>query len=512
MTRALAALLAGLAFPALAQPLPADVAQALRPYDEFRPHVLWSWHPDGREMVVGRRSGANEEVHRVEAPGAAPQPLGAGGKALAAAYQPTHGNYLVFIAEGAEGSRRLQRYDVASASASPLSPGDEQAMEFTWNPSGDRIAYATVSEDPRSPARTHTTLRIVDPKRPATERRLARLDGRWKDLRFSADGRRLALTQEVSTRDSRIWVMEVANAKRRRVTRLDARSPATWRSPAFSRDGRALFALSDRASDFRRLVLVPIGGGAERVLTSHLRFDVDDYALSYEAGLLAFVTNENGAHVMRFIDLATLKEQPRPPLLDGVIGGLAWRPKAREIGFHITSARSAGDVVSYDAKTNQLTRWTNGNSPGVNTREFAEPRLVRWKSFDGREVTGLLYAPPARFPGKRPVIVDHRAGPGSQWRAGFLGRANYVVGELGVAILRPNVRGSAGFGKSFLELGAGARRDDARKDIASLLEWIGQQPGLDESRTLVVGSGVSRQPDDDGFLHAAIDFARRVAP
>ena len=143
-------------------------------------------------------------------------------------------------------------------------------------------------------------------------------------------------------------------------------------------------------------------------------------------------------------------------------------------------------------------------------RGFAEPQVVKWKAADGHESTGLLYMPPQRFSGKRPVIVDHRAGPGSQWRAGFLGRANYVLGELGVAILRPNVRGSSGFGKSQAALGAGSLRGDAARDITGLLEWIGRQPALDESRTLVVGAGIAGEPDDEAFIAAAVDFARRV--
>ncbi|HEX5633221.1 MAG TPA: hypothetical protein VFX50_08335, partial [Gemmatimonadales bacterium] len=100
MKRLLAALLVALAWPASGQDFPAEVAAALRPYDEFRSHALWSWHPDGRELLVRRRVGAAEQVHRVEGPGVAPQPLTTGGKAFAAAYQPTRGDSFAFIAAG----------------------------------------------------------------------------------------------------------------------------------------------------------------------------------------------------------------------------------------------------------------------------------------------------------------------------------------------------------------------------------------------------------------------------
>ena len=484
------------------QPLPAEVVQALRPYADFRAYTLQSWHPNGREVLVARRD--TRDLHRVDSPGGDLKPVAVEGRVLAAAFQPANGDSLVYLAEGTDGSRRLYRHEVSGASAA-VSPADEQAMEFRWNPAGDRVAYATVSENPASAVRTRTTVRMVDPANPSSEKLVGQLEGRWKELRFASDGKRLALTQEVSPTESHLWIMDVATGTRRRVTRPEGKATGTFSSPAFSRDGRSLFALSDRGSEYRRLVVIPASGGAARSLTSHLNYDIDAYAASDDAGLIAFVTNEGGSHVMRFLDLATLKEQPRPSLLDGVIGGLAWRPKSREIGFHVSSARSAGDVFSYEAKANQVTRWTNGNAQGVNIREFAEPQRIKWKGADGREMTALLYAPPARFTGKRPVIVDHRAGVGSQWRTGFLGRANYIVGELGVAIIRPNVRGSSGFGKAFAALPS----QDGQKDIAALLEWIGRQPSLDESRTLVVGTGAAGQPDEDGFMAAAVDFARR---
>jgi dipeptidyl aminopeptidase/acylaminoacyl peptidase len=129
------------------------------------------------------------------------------------------------------------------------------------------------------------------------------------------------------------------------------------------------------------------------------------------------------------------------------------------VGFTIRSAKSAGDVFSYDVKTNKATRWTNGNNRELNTSEFVEPRLARWKTFDGREISGFVYQPPAKFTGKRPVIVNIHGGPEAQARPGFIGRNNYFVNELGIAMIYPNVRGSSGFGKTFLKLDNGRKRE-----------------------------------------------------
>jgi dipeptidyl aminopeptidase/acylaminoacyl peptidase len=191
----------------------------------------------------------------------------------------------------------------------------------------------------------------------------------------------------------------------------------------------------------------------------------------------------------------------------GLISGLEWRPKSNEIAFSMGSARSAGDVFSYDVKTNKTTRWTNGNNPDLNTNDFAEPRLARWKSFDGLEITGFVYAPPAKFTGKRPVIINIHGGPEAQYRPGFLGRWNYLINELGIAVVFPNVRGSSGFGKTFLKLDNGMKREDSVKDIGALLDWIKQQPDLDGDRIMVTGGSYG------GYMTfaSAVHFSDRIA-
>jgi dipeptidyl aminopeptidase/acylaminoacyl peptidase len=492
-------------------PIAGEIVTKVRPYGEFRPHGLWSWSPKGREMLVRRRLEATNQVHLLTQPGATPLPLTDFPDAVfSASFQPTRGDYFVFLmGEGGNEVYRLHRYDFSTRATTALSPEGERATTIAWNRAGDRIAYATVLIDRNNPDRTaRTTLHIVDPAKPASDRVVARFEGGgWNGFRFSEDGKRLAIVEFISVNESHLWVMDLATGKRRRVTRAGGKEPVAYRNPRFSKDGRSLFATSDRDSEFHRLVLIPLEGAPERVLTPNIKFDVEDLELSFDAGMAAFLTNENGSSVLRFLDLVTLKEQPRPPLIDGVIGGLEWRPKSREIGFHITSARSAGDVFSYDVKENQLTRWTNGNNPEVNTRELAEPTIVRWKSFDAREITGLLYRPPARFSGKRPVMIQIHGGPASQARPVFLGRNNHLIADLGIAMIYPNVRGSSGFGKTFLKLDDGMSREDSVRDIGALLDWIATQPDLDASKVLIAGGSYG------GYMSLAcsVRFADRIA-
>jgi dipeptidyl aminopeptidase/acylaminoacyl peptidase len=492
-------------------PIGAEIEKKLHPYGEFRPHGMLSWHPIRREMLVRRRLNATYQVHLVAEPGTTPQPLTDFPDAVAdASYQPTTGRYFVFPrGEGGNEVFRISRYDIATREVTPLSPEGERAGSLAWTRQGDRIVYTTLPIDRNNPdRRVRTSVHVVDPLRPQTDRVLAKMDGGgWSRFSFSEDGKRLAFIEYISANESYVWVMDVATGKKRRVTPPAKGETVFYGETHFSKDGKGLFSVSDRGSEYRRLVYIPLTGGKERVLTSRLNYDVQDYDVSFDSNRIAFTTNENGSDVLRFIDLATFKELPRPPLFQGVIGGLAWRRKSDEVAFHIGSARTAGDVFSYDYKANQLTRWTNGNNPEVNTSDFVEPRLVKWKSFDGLEIAGFHYQPPARFEGKRPVIINIHGGPEGQARPTFIGRNNYFVSELGVAMIYPNVRGSSGFGKTFLKLDNGMKREDSVKDIGALLDWIKEQPDLDASRVLVVGGSYG------GYMTfaCAFHFADRIA-
>ena len=492
-------------------PISAEIAKKLAPYGEFRPHGMLSWNPVKREMLIQRRLFATNQAHLVAEPGVNPRPLTDFPDAVSAArFEPSTGEYIVFTrGEGGNETYRLFRQELASKAVTPLTSDRERVSSFSWSRKGDRIAYGSQPVDRNNPERrARTTLHLMDPLDPQSDRVLATFDGGgWGDFTFSEDGKRLVFIEYISANESYVWVMDVATGRKRRVTPPRRGETVAYRTPRFTRDAKGIFVVSDRGGEFRQLVLLPAAGGNERALTSHVPYDVDEYALSLDANRIAFTTNENGSSVLRFIDATTLKEQPRPPLVQGLIGGLEWRPRSTEVGFHMSSARSAGDVFSYDVRTNQVTRWTNGNNPDLNTREFVEPRLVKWKSFDGREITGFHYHPPAKFTGKRPVIVNIHGGPEAQYRPGFMGHNNYFVNELGVAMIFPNARGSSGFGKTFLKLDNGMKREDSVKDIGALLDWIREQPDLDGDRIMVTGRSYG------GYMTfaSAVHFSDRIA-
>jgi dipeptidyl aminopeptidase/acylaminoacyl peptidase len=227
--------------------------------------------------------------------------------------------------------------------------------------------------------------------------------------------------------------------------------------------------------------------GKVTYLTSQIPWDVEEFALTRDGKRLAYVTNEEGVAVLRVRDTTTGTETKVQGLALGDIGAIKWHDNGKDLAFSMASARSPSDVYSYDAATGKVERWTESETGGLNAQTFSEPELVRWKSFDGKTISGFFYKPGARFTGKRPVLVQIHGGPEGQARPGFLSRNNYYLNELGVAVVYPNVRGSTGFGKTFTQLDNGFLREDTIKDIGALLDWIGTRPDLDASRIMITG-------------------------
>jgi dipeptidyl aminopeptidase/acylaminoacyl peptidase len=160
-----------------------------------------------------------------------------------------------------------------------------------------------------------------------------------------------------------------------------------------------------------------------------------------------------------------------------VIGGLRWHPDGKQLAFTLSSARSPADAYVLDVRAKKtIERWTESEVGGLDPDSFSEPTLIKWKSFDEREIPGLYYKPPARFTGKRPVVVVIHGGPEGQSRPGSSAATTTSSNELGVALIYPNVRGSTGYGKSYVRLDNGELREDSVKDIGALLDWIAASP------------------------------------
>jgi len=466
--------------------IPASIAESVGAYTEFRSAAFAGWHPTRREALILTRFGDTNQVHEVRMPGGARRQLTFFPERITSASWPRRsGDYFVFTKDrGGDEFWQVFRTDVATGTTVLVSDGGRSQNQLgPWSHKGDRMAFSSTRRNGAD-----RDIYVVDPRDPSSTRLVLELQGGgWGPLDWSPDDSKLAVIEYLSINESYLWIADVASGERRLLTPKGGAAPVAYGGAQFSRDGKGLYVTTDRDAEFMRLAYVDLATGAHRYLTPDLQWDVEEFDVAPDGRSIAFVTNEDGASILHRIDTDSGESLPVPPLPVGVVGALEWHQSGRELGLSLSSARSPSDVYSVDFAAQRVERWTEGETGGINAAAFAEPEIVRWKSFDGRMISGLLYKPPARFAGPRPVVVNIHGGPEAQSRPNFLGRTNYLLDQLGVAIIFPNVRGSTGFGKTFAKLDNGRLREDSVRDIGALLDWIRSRPDLDAARVMVTG-------------------------
>jgi dipeptidyl aminopeptidase/acylaminoacyl peptidase len=466
-------------------PIPSAIAEGASRYAEFRFASLLDWHPERRELLISTRFGDAAQIHAVRMPGGARTQLTFFADRVAGArYGPAAGGYFVFAKDVGGGEwYQLYRYELATGAIALLTDGRSRNVGVRFARGGHRFAYASTRRTGQD-----TDIWVMDATSPATDRLVLQVQGGgWRPLDWRPDGRQLLVQQYLSVNRSDLWLVDVESGEKTRVT-PETGGDAVHEGGRFARAGRGIYLVTDRESEWSRLAHIDLATSRLTALTADIPWNVDEFELSADGATIAFVTNEDGVSRLYLHDTVRGRRRAVAGLPAGVIGGLRFHANGRDLGFTVSFARSPADAYSLDTRTERLTRWTQSETGGLNAGAFAEARLVRWPTFDGRTLSGFLYGPdPKRFPGRRPVIVNVHGGPEAQSRPGFLGRTNYFIQELGVAVVFPNVRGSTGYGKTFLKLDNGDRREDTYRDIGALLDWIREQPDLDGDRVMVTG-------------------------
>ncbi len=465
--------------------IPASIVDEVGMYSEFRSAGFSGWHPLKREMLIITRFADIPQVHLVKSPGGARTQLTFFKERVGGvSFQPTRGDYFIFSKDiGGNENFQKYRYDFATGKVTLLTDGVSRNTGGTWSNKGDRIAYQSNRRNGKD-----VDVYIMNPADPSTDKRVAELSGGgWGVLDWSPDDRKLLLVEGVSVNESYVWELDIATGAQTLITPKDSMEKTAYGTAFYSKDGRGIFLTTDKESEFQRLAFMDLTTRNIKYLTTRISWDVSEISVNRDRSKIAFTTNEDGLSVLRIMDLSNYKEKVFDKLPVGYIGGLEWSYDGKELGMTLNSAKYPSDVYSMKVSNGQLERWTFSETAGLNTETFSEAKLVRWKSFDGRMISGFLFMPPAKFTGKRPVIVDIHGGPEAQSRPLFLGRDNYFLNELGVAIIKPNIRGSTGYGKTFMKLDNGFLREDSYKDIHALFDWIQAQPELDADRIMITG-------------------------
>jgi dipeptidyl aminopeptidase/acylaminoacyl peptidase len=493
-----AAALAALALPLSAEPetenlvadgipsIPTELVADAGRYLEFRDATFHGWHPQRREMLITTRFADSRQLHLVAIPGGArkqmtflKEPVASG------SFRPKTGECIVFAQDtGGNENFQFHRLDLTTGKITLLTDGKARHTGAAWSDDGRLLAYACNARN-----KIDADIWVLDPDKPGERRMVCEVEGgEWSVQDWSPDGKTLLLLDFRSANESHLWLADRETGRKERLDPTGSLSASRTKA-RFARDGQQIFLASDEAGEFQQLGRMDLAHRKFVVLTAEIPWNVENFDLSPDGQTIAFVTNEDGASRLRFVATASAPS-PAPPrdLPSGVIGALKWTDDGRQIGFSMTSARSPADAWAYAPATGELTRWTESEAGGLDVSGFVEPEIVRLKSFDGVTVSGLLYQPDARrFPGPRPIILMVHGGPEGQSRPVFQARNNYFLNEMGIALFYPNVRGSTGYGKTFLTLDDGFKREDSPKDIAVFLDFIATRQNLDASRVAVMG-------------------------
>jgi len=480
-------------------PIPASLSAALNRYQNIRAASFQDWDDTrDRAMYITTRFAETPQVHHVAAPGATRRQLTfLPERVLNVSARPRHDQFLYAMDEGGAENYQLFLQDRTGGGPRRITDGKSRNISPSWSPSGELLAWSSNARNGRD-----MDLYLAAPADPHFQRLLKEVSGQWTVADWSPDETRVVAEEYISSNESYIYLIDVSTSQTTSITprRADAKAEPVFAGVAkWSKDGKAIYYITDRASEFRRLTRHDLVTGVDTVLSGSIPWDIEDYDLSDDGTLIAAVANEDGRDVLHVIQAATGSERAERDLAAGQLSGLKFRKGSHELGFTRSSAQESADAYSFDLDAAlepasapgmglSPQRWTESETGGLDTLAFSEPRLIHYRSFDGRQIPAFIYRPPAaRFPSPRPVLIEIHGGPEAQFRPGFLGRLNYLCNELGLVLIMPNVRGSSGYGKTYVKLDNGMLREGAVKDIGTLLDWIAQQRELDNGRIAVSG-------------------------
>jgi dipeptidyl aminopeptidase/acylaminoacyl peptidase len=487
-------------------PIAASLAHEVQLYTGIYGLPLAGWDLSKREIWLKGLSSVTW-ISRVKSPGTTPETssiyIRSGG--IYDIYIQPQSKYLAYTRDvNGDESFQLYLYEIVTGKSTLLSDAKSRNTEPVWSNAGDKIVYSS------SPAGTQgVNLRVLNLSDPKSDHLLAQSSGSYfKAYDWSPDDKRLVFCDFASNTTSSLWLIDVTTENKIRIS-PETTEPKLYDYPQFSQNGKGIYMLTDYDSNMRRVAYIDIASRKLTYVPSNPQWDVDEFQLAPDGKTLAFVTNEDGISRLHLFDVVSGKVRAVTKIPIGIISDPKWHNNSIDLAFNFKSPQTPNDIYSVNTQNGEIELWARSVTNGVDTQKFSLPELIHWTSFDKRALSGFLYRPPTTFKGKRPVIIDIHGGPEEQYRPGFGYEANYFLNELGIARIYPNVRGSSGYGQTFLSLDNGLRREDAVKDIGSLLDWIKTQPDLDADRVLVEGSSYG------GYLalstaHAYSDRIRAV--
>jgi dipeptidyl aminopeptidase/acylaminoacyl peptidase len=475
-----------------------NVVAETKNYTESRGASFAAWHPLKKEVLISTRFGNSNQLHAVKMPGGDRKQITFFDEPVfTATFEPVNGNYFLFLKDaGGNEFSQIYRYDLSTNTITLLTDGKRsQNGDIKWNNKGDKIAYGSTKRNGQD-----RDIYVLNPLDPASDKLVAKnVGGDWKVIDWSADDTKLLIEEGISVNETRLYLFDIGSGtKTRLLPEKDERT--TFNGIAFSKDGQGIYLSTNKGNEFNRLAYFNFNTKKLDFISTTIPWNIENADLSPDQSQLAFLTNENGLSKLYLLSTATNQYAPVSSIPAGVISSAKWSNDSKSIGITLGNYNTGADVFEYNTASKQLTRWTDSELGGIDESNLQQPQLISWKSFDQQSISGYIYKANSKFSGKRPVIISIHGGPEGQSRPVFQGRSNYFLNELGISIIYPNVRGSTGYGKSFLDADNGLKREESVKDIGALIEWIATQPDLDKDRIMIMGGSYG------GYMTLAVSY------
>lgn len=475
--------------------IPAAVSERLSAYENVRSHGFLDWTGDG-SILITTRFGDTNQIHEVKAPGGARRQLTFFNETVSnAAMSPKGGAFLFARDKGGDEYYQGYRFDLQTGTITGFTePGTRNGSPL-WADDGQLAAWARTN-----PGDPNNDIIVGNPADPASVRVALEGEGAIGPVDWSDDGSKLLLQRYISIAESRLFVLDLTSGE---LTQINPGETVSYSGGALLADGSILTA-TDKDSEFTNLVRIAPDGTFTNY-TGDIDWGVSDWTLSPDGNTVAFTLNEGGLGTIHLLEVESGHVRPGPTLPVGIASGLVFSRSGSHVGFTFNAATSPADAWSFDVATLNLTRWTEAETGGLNPDAFIEPVLFDYPNADGMDIPAFIYRPKGEGP--HPVIISIHGGPEGQSRPGFASSYQYWANELGIAVVVPNVRGSSGYGKTYVSLDNGLNRKKSVEDIGALLDWIEAQPDLNSDKVIVHGGSYG------GYMVLAsmIDYADRLA-
>ncbi|MCK9426109.1 MAG: S9 family peptidase [Ignavibacteriaceae bacterium] len=465
--------------------IPQRIIEKMNQYQNTRSAGLSGWLPNGEGILISTRFGETAQIHHVKTPGGTrrqitffPEPI----NVASINHDKSKKEFLFLKDVGGNEFAQIYLFDLKTGSYKLLTDGKSLYGGINWSNKGDKFAYYSTKRNGKD-----YDLYINDFS--SDSKMILQVEGSWSVADWSSDDKSLLIEKSVSAGESYFYHLDIASGKLEQINPTSEK--IAYGGAAFSKDGKGIFITSDQNSEFQVLKYYDLRSRQFTNLTKQIPWDVVGFTISNKGDKLAFTTNEGGMYKLYLLDTKAKKYSEIKNLPQGIIGGFAFSPDDNELAFVSNTSTTPGDIFSVNLKTNKLTRWTFSEVGGLNTENFTSPELIEYASFDfvdgkARMIPAYLFKPKNKK-GPVPVIISIHGGPEGQYLPGFSSFTQFLVNELGVAVLAPNVRGSTGYGKTYLSLDNWENREKSVEDIGKLLDWIATQSDLDAKKVCVFG-------------------------